>query len=285
MDKKKRVYITCKDHLVSNEPFDLLYNSDYEMLETFPKPLNKNISKYYQSNNYISHTDAKTSITDKMYQWVKRYMLQKKRHFIASFKTQKTILDIGCGTGDFLQVCEKKGWKISGVEPEKRALEKAKSKVESPKNIYASIENLPIQKYDIITLWHVLEHVPNVKEYIQKLSNLLLDDGKLIIAVPNFKSYDAKYYKQFWAAYDVPRHLWHFSKKSIKLLFQEKGFEIIKTKAMPFDAFYIALMSEKNKSGTTYFLRPFFIGLLSNIISVWKKEPSSRIHVLKKRKK
>lgn len=283
MNDKKNSYITCKDHLVSNESFDLLYNSYYEMLETYPKPLAENISKYYQSNNYISHTDATKSITDKIYQWVKKYMLLKKLRFITSFKTPKTILDIGCGTGDFLQTCEKNGWKISGVEPEKKAFEKTKSKVKTPKNIYKNIEDITTQKFDIITLWHVLEHVPNVKEYIEKISYLLSDKGKIVIAVPNFKSYDAKHYKQFWAAYDVPRHLWHFSKKSIELLFQEKGFEIVKTKAMPFDAFYISLVSEKYKSENTFFIKPFFIGLLSNIISIWKKEPSSRIYVLKKK--
>lgn len=253
------------------------------MLETDPKPSDSELHKYYQSDSYISHTDSKTSITDKVYQWVKRYMLRKKLNFINSFKTPKNILDIGCGTGDFLKICKENGWKINGIEPEEKALKRAKEKIKTNNSVYKDIKNVSQKKYDVITMWHVLEHIPNLKDYIFTLENLLTKNGVLIIAVPNFKSYDAKYYKEFWAAYDAPRHLWHFSKKSIQLFFNEANFKIVKTKPMIFDAFYISLMSEKYKSGKNNFLKAFWIGFISNVVSIWKKEPSSRIYVLKKR--
>ncbi len=285
MGNKKEVFVRCKDYLVSGEEFDLVYNSEYDLLQTVPVPLEENLSKYYQSEDYISHTDSQTSFVDKIYQRVKRYMLWRKERLVSSFCRRGKLLDIGCGTGDFLQQCNEKGWEVFGVEPEEKARKRAIEKLEKKPIIFDDIDKLPHQKFDVITLWHVLEHIPNTKSYIKKLSEQLNRNGILLIAVPNFKSYDAKYYHSFWAAYDVPRHLWHFSKTAIQKLFSEQGFELIKTKPMPFDAFYISLLSEKHKTGKTNLIKAFFIGLLSNINSIYKKEPSSRIYILKKSKK
>ncbi len=285
MGNKKEVFVRCKDYLVSGEEFDLVYNSEYDLLQTVPMPLEENLSKYYQSEDYISHTDSQTSFVDKIYQRVKRYMLWKKERLVSFFCKPGKLLDIGCGTGDFLQQCNKKGWEVFGVEPEEKARKRAVEKLQKKEIIFNDIGKLPHQKFDVITLWHVLEHIPNTKSYIKKLSEQLNENGILLIAVPNFKSYDAKYYRSFWAAYDVPRHLWHFSKTAIQKLFSEQGFELIKTKPMPFDAFYISLLSEKYKTGSANLIKAFLIGLFSNINSIYKKEPSSRIYIFKKDKK
>ena len=278
-------YLTCKDYTVSNKNFDLLYNETLDMLETFPQPKAEELSGYYESDNYISHTDSKETVTDKLYQIIKRYALTNKLKLINSFKTAgKNLLDVGCGTGDFLLTCKNDGWKVTGIEPNAKAKITAENKLAeiSVSEIYSEINQLKSEaQFDVITLWHVLEHVPNLETYISSLKKLLKPNGVLIIAVPNYKSYDANYYKQFWAAFDVPRHLWHFSKKSIQLLFAKQEISVVKILPMWFDSFYVSLLSEKYKYGKSNFLKAFYIGLISNIKAIVSKEHSSLIYLLK----
>ena len=281
-------YLTCKDYTVSNKKFDLLYHSALEMLETFPQPKAEELSGYYESEDYISHTDSKKSAIDKLYQIVKKIALASKLERINSFKTaDKNLLDVGCGTGDFLLTCKNNGWKVIGIEPNAKAKISAENKLTgaSASEIYSEINQLkPEAQFDVITLWHVLEHVPDLDHYIEKLKSKLKPEGVLIVAVPNFKSYDASYYKQFWAAYDVPRHLWHFSKKSIQGLFAKHKMNVVKISPMLFDSFYVSLLSEKNKNGKSNFLKAFYVGLLSNIKAMRTKEYSSLIYVIKNTK-
>lgn len=288
MISEKRHYLTCKDYTVSKKNFDLVYHNDLEMLETFPQPKAEELSGYYESDDYISHTDSKETAIDKVYQTVKKLALANKLKLINSFKTDdKNLLDVGCGTGDFLLTCKNKGWKVTGVEPNAKAKIAAENKLKGTTGfeIYSDINQLNSEaQFDVITLWHVLEHVPNLEIYISSLKKLLKPNGVLIVAVPNFKSYDAKYYKQFWAAFDVPRHLWHFSKKSIQLLFEKHEMSIVKILPMWFDSFYVSLLSEKYKNGKGNFLKAFYIGLLSNIKAIDTKEHSSLIYLLKNTK-
>lgn len=284
MSKKKEFYLTCIDYTVSKRKFDLLFNEKLEMLETFPQPKIEDLSSYYKSSSYISHTDSNKSFTDKLYQIVKKHTLNKKVTLINSFKTdQKNILDVGCGTGDFLVNCKKNGWNVTGLEPSNIAKTYAELKLGNNNKslIYSDLSEIKSIKFDVITLWHVLEHVPNLENYISKLKLLLKPTGVLVVAVPNFKSYDANYYKEFWAAYDVPRHLWHFSKKSIQLLFSAVEMNVVKTHPMKFDSFYVSLLSEKHKRGTTNFLKSFWIGLLSNLNALKTNEYSSLIYIIK----
>jgi 2-polyprenyl-3-methyl-5-hydroxy-6-metoxy-1,4-benzoquinol methylase len=281
-------YLTCKDHTVSNKKFDLVYHNDLEMLETFPQPKTEELPGYYESDDYISHTDSKETVIDKLYQIVKKHALTNKLKLIDSFKTaDNNLLDIGCGTGDFLLICKNNGWKVAGVEPNAKAKIATENKLKgvSTSEIYSEINQLNNEaQFDVITLWHVLEHVPNLEVYISTLKKFLKPNGVLIVAVPNFKSYDANYYKQFWAAFDVPRHLWHFSKKSIRLLFEKHEMSVVKILPMWFDSFYVSLLSEKYKNGKGNFLKAFYIGLISNIKAVASKEHSSLIYLLKNAK-
>lgn len=282
MKDLKEVYLTCEDYLVSHQKFDLIYNKKFDLLETTPRPPKSELSFYYKSEDYISHTDSTRSITEKLYYLVKKYTLNRKLNHINSFLTvDKNLLDVGCGTGDFLKKCKENNWKVVGVEPNRDAKEIAIDKLGIDTEIYTNINEINSLKFDVITLWHVLEHVVDLEYYITKLKSLLKPNGVLVIAVPNYKSFDANYYGQFWAAYDVPRHLWHFSKKSIQLLFEKYKFTLQKILPMYFDSFYISILSEKNKSKKGNFLKAVFVGFLSNFRALITKEHSSQIYVLK----
>lgn len=280
MDKiRENSYINTKDFLVSGEEFSLVLNQEYGFLETRPQPERKDIAKYYQSEEYISHTDSKKGAISFLYQKVRSYSLVQKVKLISKLNSGKgTLLDIGAGTGEFLRVAQKKGWVVSGVEPNEGAREFAQDK-----NIPLdeSIAVLEGKTFDVVTLWHVLEHMPDLQNTIHKTQQLVKEGGTLIIAVPNFNSFDAKYYKNYWAAFDVPRHLWHFSQDAMSKIFSSE-LELVKTKPMIFDSFYVSLLSEKYRSGNSFSIKAFFIGLLSNL-KAWKnKEYSSLIYCYKK---
>lgn len=271
-------FLKTKDYSVSKEEFTLRYNTELDLLVTEPQP--KDLARYYESEDYISHTDAKKTIVDQLYQTVKNYSLQKKVKLITQLVAgNKSLLDVGAGTGDFLMAAKQKNWKIEGVEPNAKARKKALAKGVALKE---SLENLPNDKYAVITLWHVLEHLPSLEEHIQLLKSKLETEGTLIIAVPNFKSYDAVYYKQFWAAFDVPRHLWHFSRTGMARVFAKHQMTVVKTKPMLFDAFYVSLLSEKYKTGRQNLIAAFYRGLWSNLSALRSKEYSSIIYIIKK---
>lgn len=284
--KDLKQFLSCTDHTVSRETFTLLLDTKTEMLITSPRPSEEALPAYYESDAYISHTDSTKSLMDKAYQIIKSYSLKKKLRLMNKLSPAKgRLLDIGCGTGDFIKVCQDGGYQVTGVEPNDKARSLARQKVASDVTLETSVDNLPFndqEKFDIITMWHVLEHVPNLEAYIAKLEALLSPNGCLIIAVPNYKSYDASYYKEYWAAYDVPRHLWHFSKNSMKVIFRPYGFQVVKTLPLIFDSFYVSLLSEKYKSGRSNLFSGIKTGLMSNLKARRTGEYSSLIYILKK---
>ena len=272
-------FITVKDFSVSGESFSLLLNEEYQILKTHPQPTLDKLGSYYEFEDYISHTDGKRTLFEKMYHFIKRKAIRDKVSLINSYQPLKgRILDIGAGTGDFLLECKNQNWEILGIEPNDKAKGIAVGK---GIKFGDTIEKLESNSFDVITMWHVLEHVPDVEHQVAELKRLLKPSGTIIIAVPNFKSYDANHYKEFWAAYDVPRHLWHFSKTAIEKLFDKQNMNLEDIKPMWFDSFYVSLLSEKYKSGKMNFISGFFIGLISNVSGFFKKEFSSHIYVLK----
>lgn len=271
-----------KDYSVSKQEFELVYDPELELFKTQPIP--ENLSEYYESENYISHTDSKKTFFDKIYQFVKNINLKNKTAIISKYKQGKiNLLDIGAGTGDFINFCKKtKNWNVIGIEPNAKARILGNNK---GVKIVENYNKLPQQSFNVITLWHVLEHIPDLENEIKTIHSLLEENGILIIAVPNYKSWDAQHYKNFWAAYDVPRHLWHFSKTSIEKIFTPKGFQVLEIKPMLFDAFYVSILSEEYKTGKKNFIKGFLSGLRSNAYGMLKKEYSSHIYILKKMKK
>ncbi|WP_396169285.1 class I SAM-dependent methyltransferase [Flavobacterium sp.] len=275
----KKHFLTVKDYSVSKETFDLYHDETLDMLITHPQPSLENLGKYYESEDYISHTDNKRSLFEKLYHFIKSIALKNKLNLINSQQPNKgRLLDIGAGTGEFLSVAKNDGWQTIGVEPSERAKAIAESKGVSFVEQTSELQN---QSFDVISMWHVLEHVPDLDQQIKELKRLLKPTGTLIIAVPNFKSFDAKHYGNFWAAYDVPIHFWHFSKTAIKLLFEKEEMKLEKVLPMKFDSFYVSLLSEKYKSGKMNFVKAFFIGLQSNCKANQNFEYSSHIYILK----
>jgi 2-polyprenyl-3-methyl-5-hydroxy-6-metoxy-1,4-benzoquinol methylase len=267
-----------RDYSVSKEIFELHHNPEYDLLITFPKPSLEKLPSYYESEDYISHTDGKRSLFERMYHLIKNIALKNKVKLINSQSEKGKLLDIGAGTGDFLVVAKNDGWETTGIEPSTKAKTIAMNK---GVNFADNLSDLESHSFDVITMWHVLEHVPNLDEYILELKRLVKPTGTILIAVPNFKSFDANYYGKFWAAFDVPRHIWHFSKTAIDKLFAEKEMKLVEVLPMKFDSFYVSLLSEKYKTGKMNFIKAFFVGLKSNLSAKQTKEHSSHIYIIK----
>ena len=212
----------CKDHLVTKKDFTIKIDNETELLVTSPQPSVDEIGSYYESDEYNSHSDEAKSIFDKVYEFVKTINLKSKYSIISeNLDEVGSVLDIGCGAGDFLNFCKNKGWSVSGVEPTKKAREISEQKLGIKINRELSLEHFEDNSYDVVTMWHVLEHRFDIMETVAHLKRIVKPGGLIIIALPNYKSYDAKFYKQFWAAYDVPRHLFHFSRKTMEIIFQK----------------------------------------------------------------
>ena len=277
-------HLESKDFSVSKESFVVVSCDTCDFHFTNPRPSDLNLGKYYISDHYISHNNTRRTLFEKIYQLVRRLAINGKFRLISTFFGSGRILDVGCGTGDFLNKCKSKNWETKGVEPSEiarnQAINNHKLDVEESTDL-SKIEG----EFDIITMWHVLEHVPSLNETLVQFNQLLSKKGKIIIAVPNLESYDAKYYKEYWAAYDLPIHLYHFSKKSICTLFEKHGFSLRKTKGMKFDSFYVSMLSEEHISGKKNFIKSVFVGVISNLYGFFGKRGfSSSIYVFERSK-
>lgn len=275
--------LSCVDHTYSKESFSIYSCKNCLFWFTNPIPEEKNIGEYYKSEEYVSHSNTKKGLINTLYHWVKKHSIKKKYQLVSPFlKGNNTLMDYGCGAGDFLSFCKSNGVNVSGYEPSDEARVVAE-KTSGLKLKSTSQIHLEKDKFDVITMWHVLEHVYHLNADFSKLVSLLNNSGRLVVAVPNRESYDATHYKEMWAAYDLPRHLYHFTKKDILTFAKNHGLEVEKVLPMKFDSFYVSMLSEKYKGGN--FIVGIFNGLFSNL-KAGKNNPnhSSLIYVLKKRK-
>jgi len=273
------LFLKCTDHLVSREVFEIFKCSGCGFIFTQDYPEEAESFKYYESEEYISHSDSHKTIFDKVYQLVRKIMMNRKKMIVTRICNRSTgsILDIGSGTGHFLNSMKEAGWETEGVEINIKAREYAGSKfnldLHSPEEIFS----LHDKSFDCITLWHVLEHFHEPVKYFLEIKRLIKHEGVVIIALPNTDSSDAKYYGPEWAAYDVPRHLWHFNPASFLKFAQENGFSVSSRYYLPFDVFYISILSEKYR-GSGYPLVPGIIkGLFFSLSSFSRKSKSSSI--------
>lgn len=270
------------DHFGTKEIFTLKKCQVCTTLLTTPKPTSDSITKYYKSASYISHGDSKGGFFDFLYQQIQSINFQKKYNLLRKHTRQIKHLDYGCGTGAFINYLNNKNWETTGIEPDNNARHLAK-KHNPSSTITAAINDLDSsQTFTSITLFHVLEHVHAIESTLHSLIERLSNDGILIIALPNYNSHDARYYSQFWAAYDVPRHLYHFSQTSVQHLAKRFGLNIVATHPMIFDSYYASLLSEEYKSGERKYIQSFIHGYRSNLAATKTSEYSSLIYVLTK---
>lgn len=279
--KHSKTELELNDYFLTKEKFFINECKNCGFRYTNPQPFESQMGRYYDSKEYISHNSAKKSLVGFLYRFVRSFSIKGKYKVIKKRIHSGRILDYGCGEGEFLNYCKKQGWNCVGVEinenARKIALEKG-LKVETPERFYSFEE----EQFDVITLWHVLEHVYDLNKFIEQAKKSLKRDGFAVIALPNFNSYDAQYYKKYWAAYDVPRHLWHFSQQNIETFMLDHGFKMVEKIGMKYDSFYVSILSEKYKNKTNL-INSFLVGLTSNM----KAEKasvgySSQIYVFKK---
>jgi 2-polyprenyl-3-methyl-5-hydroxy-6-metoxy-1,4-benzoquinol methylase len=274
-----------KDHTVSKKTFEIMECGACTLRFTQDVPNAEAISPYYKAEDYISHTDTSKGFINKIYKIIRKRTLVKKRKLVQKYTGIKkgNFLDVGSGTGSFVNEMKLNDWQVTGLEPDEDARKTAADLyglgLKDSKEFY----RLAPASFDAITLWHVLEHVHDLSAFVQQLKKLLTKNGKLFIAVPNYTSFDAKIYKEYWAAYDVPRHLYHFSPASMKLLMEKNGLNIIRYKPMWYDSFYISLLSSKYKRGRTNWIAAFWNGFRSNLKAIGDvKKCSSVIYVIEK---
>ncbi len=275
----KPPYLTTRDFLVTGEEFALVEKGVEGLLQTQPAPADT--ARYYQSEAYLSHTDGSKTLFEKLYQFLKSLNLKSKLRLLKKLQNPPgKVLDFGAGTGDFLAVAKNAGWETAGVEPNEAARERARQK---GVQVCSKLDELQQGTYDCISLWHVLEHLPDPEQVVKDLDGLLRPSGHFIVAVPNYRSYDAQVYGPYWAAYDTPRHLWHFSRASLNELFDNCGFELQAEKPQWLDAYYVSWLSEKYKQNPLAPIRAFWIASRSNLSAKFTGESSSRIYIFKKK--
>ena len=282
--EKTQIHLWVKDLFLTNEAFEIHECLKCGLLFTEPRPKPEEIGKYYQSEEYYSHQENKKGFVPRIYEAVKSVNLKTKYKMATKGLEPGRMLEIGCGAGDFLHTMEKHGWTCTGIEPSESAKEIATKKVKAKLLNPQEIDKLEDESFDLITMWHVLEHVDNLKEEIKQLQRLLKKGGRLVLALPNFKSADAQYYKEYWAAYDVPRHLNHFCRESINNIFKTTDFKRIKTDKLVWDAYYISFMSEKYMNHSLPLLKGAWKGLRSNCKARKNGEWSSLVYILERPK-
>ena len=274
-------FISGTDFFLTGEAFTIIKCHVCGFRFTNPRPEAEDLGKYYESEEYISHSDSRKGLFASVYQLVRKYTLNRKLALISKYQPKGEILDIGCATGQFLNYMSEHGWNATGIEPDEKTRSRAISEYGLKVFPEEQLNILEKSSFDIITMWHVLEHVSELNLRMNQLKDLLKPEGTLIIAVPNCNSYDAKIYGKFWAGYDLPRHLYHFAKEDMKLLLENHGFTIVNIMPMRFDAFYVSLLSEKYKSGKMRWLPALWNGFWSNMKSGEKNGHSSLIYMIK----
>ena len=275
--------LDCVDHSTSKEKFTIVSCETCEFTFTNPRPKEDSLAEYYKSDMYISHTNNTKGLFNWMYHKVRQHAIGTKLNLLKKTSKNKNHLDIGCGTGEFLSACKNAGYNTKGIEPSKLAREQAINNFDLSVSEKTDLDQFKNNQFDSISMWHVLEHIPSLNKTISEFNRILSKKGMVIIAVPNHESLDAEHYKEFWAGWDVPIHLWHFSQLSIKKLFLKYNFKLIEKKPMLFDSFYVSLLSTEFKTGKKNFINGFIIGIISNLVGTFTNRGcSSIIYVFEK---
>lgn len=275
VDKK----LAAEDYTVSHQSFEIWQCAGCSLRFTQDIPDLLSVGSYYLSDAYISHTDTSEGFINSLYHMVRRRTLQRKLQLVkkATGIQKGTLLDVGAGTGAFVNTAQLDGWSVTGLEPDAGTRQRAGSLYGITLQTTDTLFQLPAGSFDAVTLWHVLEHVHELHDYMEQIKKLLKVNGRALIAVPNYTSYDANAYQQYWAAYDVPRHLYHFSPAAIEKLLQLHGLQLLEVKPMWYDSFYISMLSEQYKNGKGNLVKAIWTGMCSNITALFKRRRCSSV--------
>ena len=270
--------LIAKDHLVSDESFAIVQCQTCHLLFTNPRPSDTRLDHYYDSEQYISHNDKKLSVQNLIYRLVRQITLGQKIRIIKKYHSSGTLLDYGAGTGAFLQRAVTH-FEVKGVEPSVQAILQASSSIQT--RIHTDLDSVVSNdKFDVITMWHVLEHLPSLRVTFDKIKERLSPEGHLFIAVPNPNSWDSKHYGADWAGYDVPRHLCHFGQDAMASFLKQYGLRIVEVRPMKFDAYYVSMLTEKHLQNPQYFIKGLTMGYRSNQSAHLDGEYSSLLYVV-----
>ena len=280
---KAQINLWLKDDFLSKEDFHICECLNCGLLYTMPRPSKDKIGEYYKSEEYYSHQENKKGFIPRLYEKVKKVNLKHKYELATKGLSTGKLLDIGCGVGDFLHTAESHGWQCTGVEPSEEAKAIARQRTQAKLLSSEDQEQLPDASFDVITLWHVLEHVDDLRWQVAHLQRLIKPNGRIVIAVPNYKSYDGQFYKEHWAAYDVPRHLSHFNRTTLAKILKTKDLKLVKTDKLKWDAYYISYMSEQYKIHKLPLVSGVYRGWLSNMKAKRSGEWSSVVYIFEKK--
>jgi 2-polyprenyl-3-methyl-5-hydroxy-6-metoxy-1,4-benzoquinol methylase len=273
--------LRTRDYHYTQEEFPLKRCEQCSFIMTSPRPDDHQLVRYYDSPEYLSHAARSKTLFAQAYRFARHFTIRNKERLVRQYQRPGTLLDYGCGTGDFLRHAHRHGWKVFGVEPSDTARATALTQVPTA---FESIDQVPLKSCNAITLWHVLEHVPDLRKTLNDLTARLTSNGTIFIAVPNIESSDSRHYGATWAALDVPRHLWHFNRKSMERLLQQHTLKVVRTLPMKLDAFYVSLLSEKYRNNNTTnvagYVRAMRIAAMSNWAARKSGEYSSLIYVV-----
>lgn len=273
-------YLDTKDYFFTQESFSLSKCESCEFV--FTNPIPKELSKYYETEEYLSHNSKKGGVISKIYSSIRSINIKRKFDLVSNYSSKGSILDIGCGTGELLSYFKNENWKTTGIEPNENARNIAISENGIDVLNEDKLSTLPSNSFDVVSMWHVLEHVPDLNKRISEVSNLIKDDGTMIFALPNLNSPDAKKYGKHWSALDVPRHLYHFTQSSFEKLITKHGLKLVHAEPMKFDSYYVSMLSEKYLGNKLYLFSAFINGLKSNLKAKKNNNYSSMIFVVKK---
>jgi len=275
------------DYKITQETFSLEKCPECTLIFTVDPPLGENIGRYYESDDYLEHSNRKNDLFSKMYSWGRDLMFGYKYGIIKKLGPKGKILDIGAGSGYYLNFMSKKGYEVQGIEMSERARNHAKSEHGLHIHPDEMFHNRDFkQKFDMISLWHVMEHLYDLNKVMKRFDELLNPNGSLVIALPNYNALEVQTYKKYWNGWDVPRHLWHFSPQSIRKLVGNHGFEITSMHTMPLDPLFNTLLTNKYRKGNPLVnvLRMGTVGVASLIQGFFNVEKASSIIYIIKRK-
>ena len=281
--EKAQINLWLRDEFLTKEDFHICECLNCGLLYTMPRPDKDKIGAYYKSNEYYSHQENKKGFIPKVYERVKSVNLKHKYKLATNGLQPGKLLDIGCGVGDFLHTSEMHGWECIGVEPSEDAKTIAQKRMKGMIITSEELESFSDGAFDVITMWHVLEHVDDLKWQVAQLQRLVKPSGRVVIAVPNYKSYDGQYYKEHWAAYDVPRHLNHFNRITLSKIFKTSGLELVKMDKLKWDAYYISYLSEQYRHHSLPLVRGLYRGFISNCKARRSGEWSSLVYVFERK--